>query len=313
LLDNGIDVTSGTGVYSISNIAAAHELKATFSFKEYTVTPSAGSNGTISPNTAQTILHGAQSSFTITPNAGYNIVSAAGCDGTLSGSTFTTAPISGDCSVSASFGANQYPLTTRVTSGVGNISCSPASPVTLGSTVSCSLTPSTGYYIATAAGCGGSLSGSTYTTSPVAAACTVFASFSKYITSGTLNLSVAKEPSKLSYLDLEIILPVGVLPTSMSAGATADVFEATSSVTPSPSIATYTASTRTIRMVFLNSSGGIGVGSLASLSLTVAPTSSLTSGSFPSSATIIAAADTVLTDIINASTLIQVPVSLILQ
>lgn len=393
LLDNGANVTgsvSGAGAYSISNIAAAHELNVIFSFKQYTVTPSAGSNGTISPNTAQTVSHGSQSSFTITPNSGYSIVSAGGCSGTLSGSTFTTAPISGDCTVSASFGASQYPVTTRVTSGAGSISCAPASPVTSGSTVSCTIapsagyqlatlldngtnvtasvsgagiysitnvsaahdlnaafsvkkytvstsvgangsiapsaaqtvshgaqpsftiTPNAGYYIASASGCEGTLSGSTFTTAPITGACTVSASFAKYITSGILSLSVTKEPVILGFLDLEIILPVGVLPANMSSTSTADVFDATSSVKP-PSIASYTASTRTIRIVFSNTSPGIGVGSLASLSMAVSPPSALTSASFATSATILIATDLAISEINNASTLIQVPVSVILQ
>ncbi len=42
---------------------------------QYIITASAGANGTISPNGAVTVNHGASQSFTITPNSGYQIAS----------------------------------------------------------------------------------------------------------------------------------------------------------------------------------------------------------------------------------------------
>jgi Leucine-rich repeat (LRR) protein len=69
----------------------------------FNVTPSASANGAISPNTAQAIASGATTSFTITPNAGYRIDTVTGCGGTLSGNTYTTAAITADCAVVATF------------------------------------------------------------------------------------------------------------------------------------------------------------------------------------------------------------------
>jgi hypothetical protein len=40
---------------------------------EFTITPSAGANGTISPATVQTVTVGGSKTFTITPNAGYQV------------------------------------------------------------------------------------------------------------------------------------------------------------------------------------------------------------------------------------------------
>ena len=72
---------------------------------EYTVTPSAGSNGSISPSTAQTVTEGATTSFTITPNNGYQVSLPVGgsCGGSLSGNTYTTNAVTQDCTVAASF------------------------------------------------------------------------------------------------------------------------------------------------------------------------------------------------------------------
>jgi len=69
----------------------------------HTVTPSVGANGSISPDTPQTVEHGSTEIFTVTPNTGY-IASVSGtCGGTLSGNTYTTAAITADCAVTASF------------------------------------------------------------------------------------------------------------------------------------------------------------------------------------------------------------------
>jgi len=69
----------------------------------YTVTPSAGEGGMISPATPQTVIEGETTSFTITPDEGYHIESVTGCGGVLSGSTYTTGPITGNCTVTAVF------------------------------------------------------------------------------------------------------------------------------------------------------------------------------------------------------------------
>jgi hypothetical protein len=82
---------------------AAKSVTATFALVQHTVTPSAGAGGTIAPATPQTVNHGATTSFTVTPNAGFTVASVTGCGGSLAGSTYTTGPITGDCTVTASF------------------------------------------------------------------------------------------------------------------------------------------------------------------------------------------------------------------
>lgn len=68
----------------------------------YTVTASAGPGGNISP-TSVSVNHGATATFTVTPDSGYDIGMVAGCGGSLSGTTYTTGPITSDCAVTASF------------------------------------------------------------------------------------------------------------------------------------------------------------------------------------------------------------------
>ena len=70
----------------------------------YTVTPSAGANGSISPSTAQTVAYNATPSFTLSPDSGYVVDAVAGtCGGNLTGSSYTTAAVTQDCTVEAVF------------------------------------------------------------------------------------------------------------------------------------------------------------------------------------------------------------------
>ena len=77
----------------------------------YTVTPSAGANGSISPNTAQTINSGSATQFTVTPNSGYSANVGGTCGGSLAGTTYTTNAITADCTVSATFADTEIPTT----------------------------------------------------------------------------------------------------------------------------------------------------------------------------------------------------------
>jgi hypothetical protein len=68
----------------------------------HTVSAGAGTGGGISPS-SQSVVSGDTTTFTVTPNSGYEINSVSGCAGNLSGSTYTTGAITADCTVAASF------------------------------------------------------------------------------------------------------------------------------------------------------------------------------------------------------------------
>ena len=147
----------------------------------YSVTPSAGANGSISPSSIQSVVSGETAQFTLGSDNGYQIAGVGGsCGGSLSGSTYTTSAITSDCTVVASF--EPVPVITySVTPSAGaNGSISPSSiqSVVSGETAQFTLGSDNGYQIAGVGGsCGGSLSGSTYTTSAITSDCTVVASF----------------------------------------------------------------------------------------------------------------------------------------
>ena len=53
--------------YTFTNVTADHTIAASFAIDTYTITASAGANGSISPSGAMTVNYGANQTFTITP------------------------------------------------------------------------------------------------------------------------------------------------------------------------------------------------------------------------------------------------------
>lgn len=96
--------------YTTNAITGDCTVAATFSKNSYTVTASAGTNGSITPPSA-TVQSGATTAFTVTPAAGYQIATVTGCNGSLSGSIYTTGTITADCAVAASFSKIALPTT----------------------------------------------------------------------------------------------------------------------------------------------------------------------------------------------------------
>ncbi len=81
----------------------------------YSITATAGPNGTISPSGTIVVDHGTSQSFTITPDAGYNIQSVTdnGVDvtGSLSGNSYTVTNVTSDHTILTTFEALPSPPT----------------------------------------------------------------------------------------------------------------------------------------------------------------------------------------------------------
>lgn len=102
----------------------------------WTVTPSVGTpDGTISPNTSQTVNDGATSTFTLNPATGFAIDSIGGtCPaGTLSGNSYTTGSITADCTVIANFAPLAAPPV--ITVNPANLNASQATNTTSSQTL----------------------------------------------------------------------------------------------------------------------------------------------------------------------------------
>jgi hypothetical protein len=96
----------------VSDVDGHYNLSVIVTTPTYTVTSIAGAGGTISPSGQQSVTAGQTRVFTVTPNATYQINTVTGCGGTLAGSIYTTAPIAGSCTVTATFMLRPLPTLT---------------------------------------------------------------------------------------------------------------------------------------------------------------------------------------------------------
>src|SRR5579863_3555175 len=162
----------------------------------YAVTPSASANGTISPDTVQAVLTGHTTSFTVTPNAGYAATMNGTCGGVLSGGTYTTLPVVGDCTVFANFAPDNYTVTPSADLH-GTISPNVPIAANSKSVLEFTVIPDLGYFAAMGGSCGGTYPAGTnggtftYTVSQLTADCTVLANFApRLVLTSSANPSV---------------------------------------------------------------------------------------------------------------------------
>ncbi|GEM_PF-3025177 len=111
----------------------------------YTITASAGANGSISPNGAVTVNSGDNKAFTITASANYHIADVL-VDGLSQGAidSYTFSNITANHSITASFAINTYTLSITVANGTVAKSPDKAN-YNFGDIVTLTATPSTGY------------------------------------------------------------------------------------------------------------------------------------------------------------------------
>lgn len=128
--------------------------------------------GDVSPTQAQ-VSAGQTTSFTITPKPGYIIYDVGGCSGSRSGNVYTTGAINANCTVTIAFSTNPIQHKVSTTSSFGGALSPGSSMVPEGGFTSFQLNPKPGYKIQSISGCGGTLSGNTYTTGFINAPCTI--------------------------------------------------------------------------------------------------------------------------------------------
>jgi hypothetical protein len=149
---------------------------------KYVVSLNATLGGSFNITGQQEVGAGSVLSATVTPDTGYRINSVTGCGGSLTDNTYTTAVITEDCTVEASFSIYSYSV-TPISGENGSISPEAEQLVNYGSTTSFTVTPDTGYRIDSVTGCGGNLTDNTFTTAAIIEDCTVEASFQALIVS----------------------------------------------------------------------------------------------------------------------------------
>ncbi len=164
----------------------------------YTITASAGTNGTISPSGGRSVSSGGSATYTITPNSGYHITSVT-VDGASVGvvASYTFSNVNANHTISANFAMNTYAITASAGTN-GTISPSGSSVVSYGGSLKITISPNTGCSIASVLVDGTSVGAVTsYTFSNVTANHTVSATFAvnAYTITATAGTNGAISPS----------------------------------------------------------------------------------------------------------------------
>jgi len=209
--------------YTFPSVTSDHSISATFALSQFTITPTAGLNGTISPGTPQTVTYFNPLTFTISPNTGYYIANVL-IDGSSVGnvSSFTFMNVTSAQTISATFAINTYTINATAGSN-GAISPSGLVPVNYGANQSFTITNNTGYYISSVLVDGSSVAAvSPYNFTNVQANHNISATFAglQYTINATAGFNGAISPS-------------GLVPVSYGAGQ---------SFTITPNTGYYTAS-----------------------------------------------------------------------
>ena len=138
--------------YTFADVTAGHSIAAAFEIDTvtYTITASAGPDGTISPAGATTVASGGTRTFAITPDPGYHIADVT-VDGDSLGplSSYTFADVTAGHSIAAAFEIDTVTYTITASAGPdGTISPAGATTVASGGTRTFAITPDPGYHIA---------------------------------------------------------------------------------------------------------------------------------------------------------------------
>lgn len=167
---------SGT-TYTTGAIEAACSVSFSAALETFTVSATAPGGVTVTPSLPQTVSAGSTQAFTVTAGANYTLSTTV--DGTCpagswSGSTYTTGPITADCTVEFGDTTNSYTVTATGT----NVTITPSTPQTVSpnGVVYFVVVPNEGDTLSTTVGgtCPqGGWSGTSYTTGAITTSCTV--------------------------------------------------------------------------------------------------------------------------------------------
>ena len=146
VLVDGVDQGLLTS-YTFESVVADHTITANFAVDTYTITASAGANGSVSPAGTASVEHGGSATYTITPDSGYTVADVL-VDSVSHGAitSYTFSNVTDDHNLQATFAADT--LTVSATAGVGGtIAPSGAIAVGQGDNLTFSITADEDYEI----------------------------------------------------------------------------------------------------------------------------------------------------------------------
>lgn len=198
VLVDGVSVGAVTS-YTFYDVIANHTISAAFAPVTFTITSTAGANGTVSPSGITTVAKGGSLTITVTPNTGYKVLRLI-VDGKklLPAGSYTFSNVTANHDFAAYF----TPLTYTITSSAGaGGSIAPAGTITFnyGASQTYAITPSAGYHIADVVVDGASVGAvSSYAFTSITAGHTIAASFApnpSYTISASAGANGAISPS----------------------------------------------------------------------------------------------------------------------
>ncbi len=134
--------------YTFTNVTAPHTLAASFTAANFTISASAGANGSISPAGDTIVPAGGRQTYSITPAIGYKVASLT-VDGApvLPSTSYTFNEVSADHTISATFVSTVNYYITAVAYANGTISPKGKVIVGQGDSQTFTVTPNSGYVI----------------------------------------------------------------------------------------------------------------------------------------------------------------------
>ena len=146
-LDDVVVQTGGLS-YTLDNIQADHTVKVTFKQLQYSITPSAGPNGSISPSSSITVNFGSSQAFTASPAAGYEVDKWLMDDVAVQtgGLSYTLNNIKADHAINVTFKKVQYTITVSADQ-YGSISPSGTITVNSGEDLELTASPDMGFLV----------------------------------------------------------------------------------------------------------------------------------------------------------------------
>ena len=132
--------------YTFENVTSDHTINATFGALQFTITATAGNNGTITPAGVSTVAYGATPTYTVTANTGFEVdyVTVDGQNVTLTNGAYTFAAVTANHEIFAAFKVKSYTITVTDPQN-GTITPNGVVTVNHGATPTFTVTPATGY------------------------------------------------------------------------------------------------------------------------------------------------------------------------
>jgi hypothetical protein len=186
VLVNGVNNPGAVsaGSYTFTNVTANHTISVTFKVKTYTITASAGANGTISPNGATAVNCGANQTFTFTPANCYEInqvlVNGVNNPAAVAAGSYTFNNVTANHTINVTFKVKTNTITAS-TGANGTISPNGTTTVNCGANQTFTFTPASCYQtdVVTVNGAPVSVSGNSYTVTNITANSTIHVTFKK--------------------------------------------------------------------------------------------------------------------------------------